>query len=94
MSMQVFDPTTSPEREAIDFVPRPKELEGLRVGLVESTKFNSDVLLLKLAERLKDRYGMEMVMMNRKKSASHAVEEAAVSEFKTKADFVIAGVGD
>ena len=94
MSTEIFDPSTSPEREAIDYVPRPKELSGLRIGLVENTKFNSDKLLLKIAHLLKERHGMEMVMLNSKKSASAFVEEEAIRDFKTKADFVLAGVGD
>ena len=92
--MELFDPTTSHERETIDYVPRPQSLAGLRVGLVENTKFNSDVLLMKIAERLKERHGMEMVQLSRKKSASHSVEPEQIEEFKTRADFVIAGVGD
>ena len=94
MSMQVFDPTTSPEREAIDFVPRPKKLEGLRVGLVENTKFNSKTLLVKIGERLQSRHNIEVVNLTSKRSPSHGVEEEAVREIKTKADFAIAGIGD
>ena len=94
MPMEIFDPSTSPEREAIDYAPRPENLRGLRVGLVENTKFNSDKILLKIADRLAAKHGMEMVMLSRKQSASASVEEAAVADFKTKADFVLAGVGD
>ena len=94
MTMEMFDPSTAPERESIDYVPRPQSLEGLRVGLVENTKFNSDKILLKVAERLKARHGMEMVLLNSKRSASDSVDEDAIREFKTKADFVVAGIGD
>ncbi len=94
MSMEVFDPTTSSEQEAIEYVPRPRDFEGLRVGLVDNTKFNSRVLLEKVAERLKAKYHMEMVELDTKQSPSHHLSEQAVASFKTKADFVIAGVGD
>ncbi len=94
MSMEVFDPTTSSEQEDINYVPRPQNFEGLKVGLVDNTKYNSRVLLEKIAERLQSKYNMEMVHIDTKQSASHHVTEQAVKEFKTKADFVIAGIGD
>ena len=92
--MEIFDPTTAHEAEPIAYAPRPRKLQGLRVGLVENTKFNSDKLLLKIAERLKARYGMQMVKMARKKSSGSAVYDHDIGEFKTKADWVIAGIGD
>jgi hypothetical protein len=92
--MEIFDPTIGHDREPIAYAPRPRKLERLRVGLVENTKFNSDVLLLKIAERLKARHGMDMVKLARKKSASATVYESDIAEFKDKADFVIAGIGD
>jgi hypothetical protein len=54
MSLEIFDPTVPPVTEKIVFAPRPQSLNGLKVGLVENTKHNSDVLLLKIAERLKE----------------------------------------
>jgi len=53
MAMDVFnmfDPTIPAAKEPIDYVPRPRELEGLRVGLVENTKYRSRDLLLMIAE--------------------------------------------
>lgn len=92
--MEIFDPTTSPTKESISYAPRPKNLNGLKVGLVENTKHNSDVLLLRIAERLKERFGMEMVLINRKKSAGDHVTDNAIMDLKEKADFVISGIGD
>jgi len=94
MSADLFDPTISSSEESINFVARPKDLKGLRVGLVDNTKFNSKVLLEKVAERLKVRYGIETTHLDTKQSPSHGVDETAVKEFKTKSDFVIAGIGD
>ena len=92
--MELFDPTIGHQQEPIVYPPRPAKLDGLRVGLVENTKFNSDKLLLKITERLKARYGMRMVKMARKKSSGSAVYDHDIAEFKTKADWVLAGIGD
>jgi len=95
MSGTLFDPTGSEAKaEAIRFAPRPRDLNGLRVGLVENTKFNSERILKLVGERLSKRYGMTVVHLAHKKSAGHAVNDSDVREFKTKADFVVAGVGD
>jgi hypothetical protein len=64
------------------------------VGLVDNTKYNSRALLIKISERLKDRFQTEMVQITAKQSAGHSVDDSAVEEFKSKADFVIAGIGD
>jgi len=94
MSLEIFDPTASSVKEKILFAPRPQNLNGLKVGLIENSKHNSDVLLLKIADRLKAKYGIEMVLLHRKESASDYVTDAAIDELKQKADFVIAGIGD
>ena len=94
MTLDMFDPTTSVREIQIDYVPRPKKLEGLRIGLLENSKHNSDVLLLKIADRLKDRFGMEMTLLAGKKTPADFVSEDQIAEFREKSDFVIAGIGD
>jgi hypothetical protein len=95
MAATLFDPTgSSAAPEAIHFAPRPKDLKGLKVGLVENTKFNSEKLLKLVGERLVKRHGMTVVHLAHKQSSGHGVSETDVKEFKVKADFVVAGVGD
>ena len=94
MALEIFDPTVSPVQEPISYAPRPKSLQGLKVGLVENTKHNSDVLLLKIAERLKRQFGIEMVALHHKKSASDYVTDETIADLKQNADFAIAGIGD
>jgi hypothetical protein len=94
MALEIFDPTVSPVKETISYAPRPKSLKGLKVGLVENTKHNSDVLLLKIAERLKMEFEIEMVSLYHKKSASDYLTDETIADLKQKADFAIAGIGD
>ena len=109
MPRTVFDPTVppqlppsegehSPGREtappAFSYAPRLRSLDGLRIGLVENTKFNSDVLLLKIAQRLHQRHGAPRVRLDRKKSSGHSVSDEALVYFRHHADLVLAGVGD
>jgi hypothetical protein len=92
--MKLIDPTAAPVAREVQLAPRPAELRGLRLGLVENTKFNSDTLLLKLAERLRDRHGMTVAPMSRKRSPSHEIEDAAIATLKAQSDVVISGIGD
>ena len=92
--MRLFDPTSAPREREITLAPRPRALRGLRVGLVENTKFNSDVILAKLGERLARQHGMTLSRMIRKRSPSHAVAEEAADELRRISDFVVSGVGD
>ena len=79
---------------SFSYAPRPRSLDGLRLGLVENTKFNSDVLLLKIAHRLHEGYGTTMVHLARKKSSGHSVSEDALARFRQQTDLVLSGVGD
>jgi hypothetical protein len=94
MALKLFDPTSPPNPRAASLAPRPARLDGLRLGLVENTKTNSDVILLKLAERLRACHGMRVTHVDRKRSPSHEVTEAAVAVLRQRADLVISGIGD
>src|SRR6185369_17844246 len=71
--VKLFDPTSKPVERAVDLAPRPAKLQGLRLGLVDNTKFNSDTLLAKLADRLARRHGMTVALTSRKRSPSHEI---------------------
>ncbi|HYB41280.1 MAG TPA: hypothetical protein VEL75_05885 [Candidatus Methylomirabilis sp.] len=92
--MKLFDPTTPPAERRVALAPRPRQLRGLRLGLVENTKFNSDALLRKLGARLARDHGMTVVEMSRKRSPSHGVTEEAADGLRRVCDFVVSGVGD
>ena len=92
--MNLFDPTSGPVPREVEVAKRPASLKGLRLGLVDNTKFNSDTLLRKLAERLALRHGMTVAVTNRKRSPSHEIDEAAIRALRSQADLVVSGIGD
>ena len=94
MSMDLFDPTIAPDKTTIHYAQRPQRMDGLKIGLVDNTKFNSKILLLKIADRLNKKYGTQMIHLVSKTSSGHPVSDSAIREFKNKADVVIAGIGD
>ena len=94
MSMELFDPTAAPAARTTTLARRPADLTGLRIGLVENTKFNSEPILQRLARHLGKRHGMTVAHLDRKRSPSHEVAETAIETFKRRVDFVVSGIGD
>ena len=45
--MKLFDPTSKPVDRGLTLAPRPASPRGLRLGLVENTKFNAKPILEK-----------------------------------------------
>jgi len=92
--IRVFDPTTTPKEQALCYAPRPTTLQGKKVGLVENTKYNSDTLLLKIGKILQEEYGVQGMLLRRKRNAGVPAHEEIIGEIKAECDVVIAGVGD
>ena len=92
--IQVFDPTTEAKEGSIDFAPRPDSLKGLHIGLVENTKFNSDVLLLKIADILQSEHGAKNHIIRSKHNSSVPAHQEIINEFTANCDVVISGIGD
>lgn len=92
--MKLFDPTTPPSARALTLACRPPGLAGLRLGLVDNTKFNSDTLLGKLAERLQQRHGTRVTVTRRKRSPSHEIDESDIKTLRSQVDLVVSGIGD
>lgn len=90
----------SPEGKAqtsaakIASVPRFTSLKGKTVGVLDNSKPNADKLAERLAELLKERYGVAHVITRRKLTAQQGAPKKYVEELADQADFVLAGLGD
>ena len=91
---EILDPTVEPRRQPLTYVPRPDSLKGKRIGLVENTKFNSDKLLQKIGEILKQEYGAAEARMWRKHNSSVPAHQEIIDDAKRTVDVVVAGIGD
>jgi hypothetical protein len=91
---ELLDPTTEAATQSIAYAPRPENLKGLRVALVENTKYNSDKLLERIGEILKSEYGARETRMFRKKNAGVPAHAEIIAEMKQSCDVMVAGVGD
>lgn len=91
--IDLMDPTISVGRELIDYAPRPRSLNGLRIGLIENTKTNSEAVLRKVAEKLAAAHGMTMEVLVHKPQRA-PLKDSQIAALSGKADFAITGVGD
>jgi hypothetical protein len=94
MTIQIYDPTTEASGRRINYAPRPKSLQGLRIGLVDNTKHNSDALLLRIAALLEKEHGATSHVIRKKRSAGAAPSPEMIAEYKAHCDVVVAGIGD
>jgi hypothetical protein len=94
MMIELLDPTTEAVTQPIAYQPRPRSLEGKRVGLIENTKFNSDRLLQKIGEILKSEYGAVETRMWRKHNASVPAHDEIIEDLRKTCDVMVAGIGD
>ncbi|MBB4931210.1 hypothetical protein F4561_002030 [Lipingzhangella halophila] len=74
--------------------PRPAELRGAVVGLLENTKHNAALLLDDLGEMLIRDYGASRVVRRTKHAFALPVSEELLHEFTAECDVVVTGVGD
>jgi hypothetical protein len=91
--MDILDPTIATARERIDYVPRPSNVQGLRIGLIDNTRKNSEAVLRKLADKLQAAHGISMQVLVHKHQRA-PLKDDQIADLKGRTDFVIAGVGD
>jgi hypothetical protein len=92
--MELLDPTTEAAAQAVTYAARPDTLAGKRVALVENTKFNSDKLLLRIGEILKQEYGIADFKLYHKRNASVPAHAEIIEDVVKSCDLMVAGIGD
>jgi len=94
MSFVVYDPTSGPVAREAALAERGAPLENAVLGVIDNGKQNSDAVLQRIADRLKERYGLKDVVSVRKRSFSQQIEEERSQNLMDRCAFVLAGVGD
>ena len=90
--MDVWNPVRSVSNQWKALAPRPSSLRGCRVGVLDNSKPNADVLLGRLAELLVERHGAATITRWKKPGASRPA--MIVDEIARAADVVLTGSGD
>ena len=94
-TVQLIDPTGfDPGESAMAMAARPVDLRGARLGLLDNSKANSDIILWTIARELDAEFEFSNIFYAKKHSASLPPYPEVLADLHRNADFVIAGVGD
>ena len=90
----VYDPCGVVEATPKTTAPRVKKLEGLRLGLLDNTKWNANKLLRGVRDRLAEKHAFSAVNYYRKESFSLSATPGLIAEIAANNDVVITAIGD
>jgi hypothetical protein len=93
-TIPVYDPRGTVEASPLATAPRVKTLAGLRLGLLDNTKWNANKLLRGMRDRLAEKHGFGAVNYYRKESFSLAAAPELIAEIVAANDIVITAIGD
>ena len=88
-----IDPTVGHDRERIALAPRPMDLAGKVVGLLDNTKEQADIILATVGEALRERYGVAKVIIRRKEFFSRPASDALLNEMAKEVQVAAAALG-
>jgi hypothetical protein len=92
--LTVFDPRGRVDAEPVQLAPRAAALTGLRLGILDNTKWNANRLLRKTAALLQAEHGIGAVHYYKKESFSKYADSALVAEIAGNNDIVLTAIGD
>ena len=93
--IQLVDPTgTDPGPNPMTLADRPADIRGKRLGLLDNSKANSDVILRAISDILNDEFEFAEVFYVKKHSASLPPRPEVMAELHRHADLIITGIGD
>ena len=90
----VFDPRGRVDAQRTLPAPRVAALDGLRLGILDNTKWNAGRLLRKTVARLGERHGFAAVNYYRKESFSKAADPTLIAAIAADNDIVLTAIGD
>jgi hypothetical protein len=93
-TVPVYDPRGVVEAEPMTTAARVKKLEGLRLGVLDNTKWNANKLLRGVRDRLTERHAFGSVNYYRKDSFSLNAAPELVRSIAAENDIVVTAIGD
>ena len=90
----VFDPRGVVETEPLALSERPVKLDGLRLGVLDNTKWNANRLLRKTVAMLQQQFSFGAVNYYRKESFSKDAGPALIESIAANSDIALTAIGD
>jgi len=89
-----YDPRGVVEAGALSVAVRARSLKGMRLAILDNTKWNAGKLLRKLQEGLSSDAGLSEINYYRKHSFSMNAAPQLIDEIVANNDLVITAIGD
>lgn len=90
----VYDPRGTVGAEVREIAPRRKSVEGLRLGVLDNTKWNANKLLRALRDELQATQKLKPAGYYRKESFSRFADPALLDTIRAESDLVVTAIGD
>jgi hypothetical protein len=90
----VYDPRGTVDTESRPVAPRVGDLNGLRLGILDNTKWNANKLLRRTRELLEEKFTFATVTYYRKESFSRFADEGLIGRIAADSDVVLTAIGD
>lgn len=90
----VYDPRGVVAAEVREISPRISSARGLRLGVLDNTKWNANKLLRALRAELEEKHGLKATGYYRKESFSRFAEPRLLDEIRANSDLVVTAIGD
>jgi len=94
MKHAVYDPRGVVDAETKAIAPRVAALDGLRLGILDNTKWNANKLLRQLRDELQLAHKFKAVNYYRKESFSRFAAPQLVEQIRAENDIVVTAIGD
>ena len=93
-TIPVYDPRGVVDAAPLATSPRVKKLDGLRLGLLDNTKWNANKLLRGVRDRLAQKHAFGAVNYYRKESFAAAAAPELINRIAAENDVVLTAIGD
>jgi len=93
-TIPVYDPRGVVEAAPLATAPRVRKLDGLRLGLLDNTKWNANKLLRGVRDRLAQGHVFGAINYYRKESFSRAATPELLVQIAAENDIVLTAIGD
>lgn len=88
-----IDPTAGSGKAKTALAPRPMDLAGKVVGLLDNTKEQGDVILRTIADALCEKHGVARVVICRKEHYSKPAKDTLIDDMAKEVQVAVAAVG-
>jgi len=92
--IQVYDPRGAVGAEKKAIAARVKALDGLRLGILDNTKWNANKLLREVRDQMRAAHPLADVHYYRKESFSKFAAPELIEQIRRENDLVVTAIGD